>query len=497
MGIEAINETPKMAQDSKPGIRLPERFSAMRQVVLRDMNDIYSASGSTIKFGEYSKTKIQQFLKNPSKYEQELRRAAIYIYGASSHFRRLIQYFVGLTDLAYVVSPYQVETKAANRRITEINYKKCLNLLSSMNIRSQFPKILTVCLREDVFYGTIRKSDRSITIQQLPSDYCSISSIEENVPNVTFDFSYFSRKGNQDLLEFYPEEFRERYERFRNKQAPRYQELNSPESFAIKCNSDILDYAIPPFAGILPAIYDIQDYKDLKLTKTALENYAILVMNLGVDAEGNWVMDYEKARDFWMNLDHVLPEEVGSVLSPMPITKIGFDRSNTGDTDTIAEAEENLFTESGVSSLLFNNARASGTALLLSIKADQAITFGIVKSIEDMVNRYLHAQAFGKSFRLTFLDCSPFNRKELGDMYLKACTYGLPFISMYAASQGLNQSEVDAMNFLEADVLGLVDKFKPLRSSATLSADSTNEGGAPKKDPEDLTENGEKSREVN
>ena len=85
-------------------------------------------------------------------------------------------------------------------------------------------------------------------------------------------------------------------------------------------------------------------------------------------------------------------------------------------------------------------------------------------------------------------------------MYLKACQYGLPFISMYAASQGMSQSEVDCMSFLENDVLGLADMFKPLQSSATLSSSqdsggATDEGGAPQKDAGDLTDSGEQSRE--
>ena len=77
--------------------------------------------------------------------------------------------------------------------------------MSAMNVRTQFPKILTVCLREDVFYGTMWATNDNITIQQLPSDYCTISTIEGNVPNVTFDFSYFDARSA--LLEFYPAEF--------------------------------------------------------------------------------------------------------------------------------------------------------------------------------------------------------------------------------------------------------------------------------------------------
>ena len=240
----------------------------------------------------------------------------------------------------------------------------------------------------------------------------------------------------------------------------------------------------------------------MKLTKTTLENYAMLVMTIGMNEDGEWQIDLDKAKEFWRNLDSVLPEEIGSVLTPMPINKISFEKSNTGDTDTIAEAERNLFSAAGVSSLLFNNDKASANALVLSIKADQAMTFGIVKSIEDAVNRFLQAQSYGKNFKVTFLDCSPFNRKELAESYLKACQYGIPMISYYAATQGLNQSELDCMSFLENDVLGLNEMFKPLQSSSTIGTSSsdngdgaTDEGGAPPKDTDELSESGEQNRE--
>ena len=474
--------------------RIPERFAVLNRLITRDLNN----NTSTPTFYLYTKDDITQYLSNPYTYQKQLRQAITYIYGASSHFRRLIQYFTGLSDLAYVVSPYRIDPRTANVKSVNRNYRRVLNAMSAMEVRSQFPKILTVCLREDTFYGTMWVTNDNITIQQLPADYCNISTIEGNVLNVTFDFSYFDSRSQ--FLDYYPQEFRTKYAVYQSNRMQRWQELDSPTSFAIKCNSDILEYPLPPFAGILREVYDLEDYKQLKLTKTSLENYAMLVMTLGIDDNGNWQMDLDKAKEFWRNLDSVLPEEVGSVLSPMPINKISFEKTNTGDTDTISDAEQNLFTAAGVSSQLFNNEKASSNALLLSIKADQAITFGIVKSIEDAVNRYIQAQSWGKNFKVTFLDCSPFNRKELGDGYLKACQFGIPMVSYYAASQGLNQAELDCMSFLENDVLGLSQMFKPLQSSSTMSSadgglGATSEGGAPQKDIGDLTDSGEQTRE--
>lgn len=490
------NNTDKAGEpDITKLIGISDRFAILNRLITRDLNK----NTNVPTFSKYTKDEISKYISNPYKYEKQLRKAVIYIYGASSHFRRLIQYFVGLSDLSYIVEPYKIDPKRANTRIINNNYRKVLNMLSSMNIKTQLPKILTVCLREDVFYGTLWVTNDSITIQQLPSDYCSISSIEGNVLNVTFDFTFFDK--NPASLDGYPAEFRTKYEIYKSNRMMRWIELDSPTSFAIKCNTDILDYALPPFAGILREVYDIEDYKTLKLTKTALENYAMLVMALPMQEDGSWGIDLDKAKDFWRNLDSVLPEEVGSVLSPMPITKIGFERSNVGDTDTIADAEQALYTAAGVSSLLFNNEKASANALLLSIKADQSITYGIVKSIGDAINRFIQSQSYGRNFTVNFLDVSPFNRKEAGDAYLKAASYGIPTISAYAASQGIGQAELDAMSFLEGQVLGLQDMFKPIQSSTQMSSSdinseaATEEGGAPKKDIDELTDSGEQSSE--
>lgn len=472
-------------------IGISSRFALLNRLITRDLNN----NTNTPTFSLYSKDDITTYLANPYKYEKQLRKAVVYINGASPHFRRLIQYFAGLSDLSYVVSPYRVDPKHINTKSVARNYRKVLNLMSAMSVKTQFSKILTVCLREDTYYGTMWVTNDNITIQQLPSDYCAISTIEGNVLNVTFDFSYFDSR--KSLLEYYPTEFQTKYAIYEKNKTTRWIELDSPTSFAIKCNNDILDYSIPPFAGILREIYDIEDYKQLKLTKTALENYAMIVMGLPMDDDGGWKIDFDKAKEFWRNLDAVLPEEVGSVLSPMEIKKISFERSNTGDTDTIADAEQNLFTAAGVSSLLFNNEKASANALALSIKADQAITFGIVKSIEDVINRFVQSQNYGKNFKVTFLDVSPYNRKEAGDAYLKACQYGIPMVSYYCASQGLGQAEMDSMNFLENEILDIKSTFIPLQSSNTQSsaADTSDEGGNPGKEITELTDSGEQSQE--
>lgn len=180
----------------------------------------------------------------------------------------------------------------------------------------------------------------------------------------------------------------------------------------------------------------------------------------------------------------------------MPVEKISFDRTATTEANAVTDATSALWDSAGVSSLIFNSSKASSNALLLSIKADQGITFGIVNSICDMVNRYIQSTSYGKYFKVSFLDTSPFNRDEVGGQYLKMCQVGMPMVSYLAAAYGMPQSDMNNMNYLEDTLLGIKDKFMPLRSTSTMSsADVGNEGGRPEADAGDLSDNGEVAQE--
>ena len=77
-----------------------------------------------------------------------------------------------------------------------------------------------------------------------------------------------------------------------------------------------------------------------------------------------------------------------------------------------------------------------------------------------------------------------------------ACQYGMPMVSYYCAAQGLPQTEMEAMNYLETDVMGVKEKFIPVQSANVQSGKNTGGStGAPEKDIEELTENGEIARE--
>lgn len=479
--------------DYRQWFGISKRFAVLNKLIRNDLNN--TSKTVTPRFTLYTRDQIVQFLSNPYRYRDDIKSAITYIYGASSHFQRIIQYMTSLTYFRYIVTPYKIDTQKANAKTIRNNYHRVLNLLGSANLETELRKILEHCFKYDVFYGTIWQTSDSISIQQLPDDYCEITETEGNVFNVTFDLSYFDTYPGR--LSYYSDEIQTKYRAYKNTKGKKQKwvVLDSPNSFAVKFNDDIPDYPVPPFAGLLREIYDLEDYKNLKMTKTELENYALLVMKLLMDDDGRWLLDEKKSVEIFNNLTAVLPPEIGAVLSPMSVEKINFDKDAADDTDTVSKAEESIFMAAGVPSLLFSNSKASANALLLSIKADQAMTFALVKSIENVLNRFIQSLSYGKNFRIEFLDVSRYNEKEVSDQYLKACQYGAPLITRFCSSLGLKPDEVENMNFLETSVLDLPSKFTPLVNSAQISAEESQEAGRPRKNDEELTDSGAQSRQ--
>ena len=431
-------------------------------------------------FSKYTKTEILGYLENPFSSQKNLCDASVYLYAANSRYKRLVKYYASLTDFTYYLtlnSDVDIGNGTDDKNDDiKSKYNSTMRMLERFDVKARMYPVLTSTFKQDTYYGTfvVDEKNKTITLQTLPFDYCAISTQTDGVFDVDFDFKYFDTYPNH--LEYFPKEFKNKYNLYqKDRNSKRYQRLDVPNSFAIKVNDETPTYSTPPFSGVFPALYDLSDYEALHLTKTELDNYALLVMTLGTNKNGGWLLDFQKAKDFWQNLDDVLPEQVGSVLTPMDINKISFDESGKTDDSNIATSSKNVWSAAGINAHLFTESNSSA-AIRLSIDNDQMITYMVVLQIQDVFNRLFRSISFADIFQINFLNSSRYNEKEVISHIKDACTLGAPLVSAYCALNSLSGS-VESALYLENDVLKVKDKFKPLESSYNTSG--SNEVGRP------------------
>lgn len=469
-------------------------FAKITELIVKDLN-----INTTQRNQQYTRDNVATYLSNPIRYAKNLQGISAYLYNNSPVYRRLVNYYARMATLDHYIEPYGIDfSKSINERTLRNSFHKTLELVDLMNIKHEFGKALVSAWKLGTFYGYELYTKDTYFIMELPYEYCQISGIMDGVFTFSFDMTYFER--NQHQLEYYPKEIVKMFNAYQNGSKPRWQEIDPSRSVCIKIDENN-HYDLPPFVGIFADIFDLEDYKSVRKTSTALENYKFIVEKIPIrkDSEKNndFLVDLSTVGMFHNKTANLLPDEIGIFSTPFEVETIEF-KKDTSDKDIVQEALNSLYDSAGTSRMLFNGSKLSQSNLSKSINVDEAEVFAVLRQLERIITGKIKNNIKGTyKFRLKFLDKTIFNKKEVNDELIKANQYGVPLKSVLSVSLGLSQSSIESMAYLENNILGLSDMFIPLSSSHTQSggSPSENDNGRPLKEDDELSEKGEEQRD--
>ena len=468
-----------------------KQFANLSLIQLRDLTKNTTTNTT---FTSYTKETLVEYLQRPSSRAKEIRNASIYMYNISSQYRRLINYYAKLPTWAYTISPSKLDITKANAEKLKKQYIKVVQTVENMQIKHEFQKVMTVLLREDVFFGIVTETKDSFYIHKINPDYCVLSSIEDGVYNFAIDMSQIKE---EDLV-LYPEIVTTLYNQYKTDRI-KYKEVPSDVSACFKANED-LTYPLPIFAGALPALFDIEDYKALMKQRTEVGNYKAMSMKVPLTDDGIPKIDYELAQDYYHLMTSILPDYVGAFLTPMDVESFNFESNNMNDSNEVTKVEEQFWTATGTSYLLFGGGdKTSASALALSVKPDEGIVIAIMNQIERWINKRLKNMSGTYKIRINLLPVTEIKQKDMLALYQTGGKYGLPVKNAMCAVSGLTPSDVLGMSFLENECLNLQDEFIPLNNTHSQSnSDNIEEksAGRPTNESkgEQLTEAGEQTQ---
>lgn len=467
-----------------------QMFTRAQRTIINEVNK-YSSSSSIL--SSFSAKQVATFLQNPILYEKQLRQLSNYLYNISGNYKNIVQYFALLPKYAYTVEPYIIPDKIDKEKYKKAYFKN-LKEIEKMNLRHEMIKALKIAFKEDVFYGYTIESKDSFFIMNLNADNCKISSIENGVYNFSFDFSYFDR--NKESLNNFPGEFQQKYVEYQANLTEKYIELDSTRTICLKVNEE-LTYPLIPFSSVFESVFDHDDYKKIKKQKTKMDNFLLLTQKIPQGDKNEvdmFTINLDLAGEFHDLLSQSVPEGISVALSPMDITATRMEK-NKNDSDTIAQAQRDIFNAAGLPQDIFNSERNSAAGINKAIIVAEQISFAMLRQIERWVNRRLERMPGQYKFHIKLLDITAFNEESKQNQLHKAATSSLPVITEYAASLGMSPLDLYNKAVLENDVLGLHDMLRPLASSHTQSA-KDGEAGREKKNDGDVNESTEAWRET-
>jgi len=477
-------------------------FSNLKKNVVQDLIKNHKES---IIYRKYPKERIIKILENPQQNEKQICELSNFIYIVSPHYRRLINYYSKLPKFNYIITPYEMPITINRKKYLE-EYNNIISLFEKYNIKQESTKIMQSVFRGGVFYGLTYESKDSFYIRPFDYRFATISSIEDGCFLFSIDLNYFADKDY--LLQEYGSEITNAYYAYKgNKNLGivgniKLRWFEPSNGICIKADEDDAAYSLPPLSGLLLDILNIEDYSLLKKAKVELDNYKVLAMKMECDDDGIPKMDFELAKTYYNQVAQNIPDGIGLAMTPFEISDFSFQQSSVSETNSLLEAENDLFFSAGVSPLLFGSTKAtSSSSISLSVKPDESISFAVMHQIGRFFNKKLKKINLEYKFQIKFLDQSIFNENDVSKNYKEASTYGVAGSKLlYAASIGMTPSDVSCLAYLEDKILKITDKTwtKPLISSNTMSNKSDSENGRPTNESkgEELKESGVQTKET-
>lgn len=454
----------------------------------------------------FDKETLRNYLQNISSNEVNLRNLSRYLYYRSQVYYRLIAYNANMFELnaRSVIPNYSLVDKNDAKSILK-SYQDTLNALDKMNLQYEFLKAYMTCFREDVFYGVYyfnpeSDSPTSFFILPLDPNYCKIQGVWETGDFAfSMDMSYF--KKNTDLLEYWGDPFESMYRQFES-DGIKWQTVPKEFGICLKARAEDWETIVPVFSGLLNSLINLLDLEDIQSIQDEQQIYKMIWLELetltGAKMPDEWKVNPQIMINYYNKMvNEALPEYTTAAIVPGKLNTISFDNDKASDTNKVEKATESVLNTSGGSQIL-NSATISGTtAFNAALRSDTEFAISmLLPQTEAIVNRILSVYVDNPSY-VKFFEVSTYTKDAFKESILKDNTYGLAPKLLVNSLNGFSEKQTLALNFLENECLGLIDKFVPVQSSHTQSSDSeaggqtkTTSGGSGS-----ITDDGESSQD--
>lgn len=476
---------------------------------IHKLRDVTKSSQRTMR--SIDRESFREYFQNVSSNEEGLRTTARYLYYRSNIFYRLVNWYADMWDLRCrkVVPPYSLVKENDQQKLLK-SYNSTLDILDRMNMQGNMTELLINIYREDVVYALTFLDETGMFFYILDPSECIIDSRYSTGDfGFSMDMSKWRSAQRQKIIEFIGSPLKEMYDEYLSDMSIKY--VHCPDEYAacFKFRTDTWDIAIPPFVSLFLQIAALEDLVDIQAEADALSIYKLIYLPLKTISSSRESDDFEVSPDVAIEyLNRMIDAEAipdGAAAAVIPgdeLKTIDFSKTVDSDTNSVEKASNQILQTAGGGAVINSNNITSTAAFNAWLKSETEFALStLMPQINGFTNRMIAYRVSNPS-KVEHFEVSVYTKAELAKQMLESCQYGYSNKIAYNTLLGVSEKDTLAENFLEETVLGLHDIMKyPLSSSFTQS--STEDGytseigqGAPVKDDDELSESGERARNV-
>lgn len=438
---------------------------------------------------------LVEWLKNPSRFGKQLRDASQYLENCIMQYQRSIKHMASIMTFEYDLRPLDAMPKETQEKVTYMNSRDtCNNVLRRLNLKYQFEKINWEIMQSGVQFIYLRETDKFITLQELPRDFCYITGSWDLGFTYAIDLTFFDKIANArflapDFYDYYEIFCKMRQLGLGGQEIISYQYYPIPVEKGFVFTFDpIHAQATPPLKGVFKDALEILSYKDLLKQKTTLDTWKLIAQKIPYDEKNQkFIVEMNQATEIVNMLQQLMPSGVRTFASPFTPQEINFNQSQSMN-NMVGTGEDLYWKSIGISGNLYGDKNSSAMGILLSLQADFGFVEHLYQQYENFTNWLLMLNSKTYSWQVKIYGNRYTKTEDLKTYSSLVSSNNMPVGKLFGLA-GYEPFEVVPLLELEKE-LGLKELMTPIVIGSVMSGkDLNNKGGAPKKDI--LTDGGE------
>lgn len=416
-------------------------------------------------------------------------------YKRGGFYRNIINYYATLLKYMYLLIPNPAAGKKISDKFVQKRYYTALEYVDRVGLREFFIHCAFRALIDGTYYGLRGKVDKdTFSIITLPSGYCRTRFKDVNNNDIIeFNLTYFDSIADDDLrkeaLRAYPNFVSNAYNRYKKGKLSSCW-LIIPAELGI---CFVFMDGHPYFLNVIPEILDYNDTVDTEKDRDEEEIKKIIVQKIPHLNDGILLFEPDEAAAMHQAAVNMMRgnKNVSVMTTYADVDAIVSRTASDSVTNTLERMLNNIYYNSGTSSEIF--AARSNLTLETSLRKDLAMMMTLADKFSRFITVVLNDNFANSNVNFSFkiLPISYYNQKEFAESSLQMANSGYSFL-LPALAMDITQSQLTNVKELENNLLDLKSLLIPLSTSYTQSG---NDGGAPAKNPEDLSPKTEENQE--
>lgn len=447
--------------------------------------DLLTIKEKSFSNNNVTKSQVDAFLKNPQKNYSKLQNLSRIFMSKSGVYSRPIYYLANIPLFSYVLAPKGEISLYSDEEISASYYKNAI-FMQKFNVKSNFKNITEDLLIDGEGYYYKFETKEGMVFKKINNEFCMPSSLDGfGVIRYALDMKAMK---DEDPLH-YPDEIAKALELFRTNDKNDIFINNqfypvSNNGVCFKADTSQSGHAIPPFSCVFKSLLDYEQKQELELGKEILANVKMIHNKIPLDKDGKPVIPLDGLRPFVdayrFNLEKKgLKDNVFCMINPFDSTAINLNTESNSGSNATKKSLESIYSEMGISSMVFNSEKGGAEALKRSVNNDCSMVIKmVIPKFQNYINSELAALSGKVKYACHFLDITTENQEARVKEAQSSMTVG-GSRSIYMASIGMDV--LFAENLLKMErVRGIDEYLVPQQTSHTLSSsDSSKKVGQP------------------